>query len=85
MQVGVLKVGQYFPFWINHQSVLHLKVASTEPTELVKLGIGLELAVAPRPRKRTQLLNSSPEAATPPMPGARDVAWLRMEVILSIS
>ena len=79
-QVGVLKAGQYFPFWVNHQSVLHLKVAATEPANLVKLGIGLELIVAPRPRKRSQLLSSSHENEAPSMPAARDVAWIRMQV-----
>lgn len=77
----MLRRGQYFPFWVNHQSVLHLKVASTEPAELVKLGIGLELAVAPRPRNRPQLLASSQEAGI--TPSARDVAWLRVQVFPS--
>ena len=74
-------MGQYFPFWVNHQSVLHLKVASMEPADLVKLGIGLELAVAPRPRMRAQLLGSSQEAGEASAPKAQDVAWLRMQVL----
>lgn len=83
-QVGVLKAGQYFPFWVNHQSVLHLKVAATEPAGLIKLGIGLELIVAPRPRKRSQLPTISHEKDTPSMPTARDVAWIRMQVFLQV-
>ena len=50
-QVGVVQVGQAFPFWVRHQTVLRMKVSTALPASLVGLVPGSEVAVAPRPRR----------------------------------
>ena len=52
MQVGVVRVGQPFPFWVRSQMQLILKVSAAVPADLVRLVVGAEVAVAPRPRSR---------------------------------
>ena len=51
MQVGVVQLGQAFPFWARKQIKLLLKVSTAHPASLVRLRSGSEIAVAPRPRR----------------------------------
>ena len=83
MQLGVVSVGQPFPFWAGRQTPLFLRVATAEPAPLVRLTRGLELAVAPRPRKRPQKDAIGPEAGREEegaLPHPNQVAWLRLQV-----
>lgn len=50
-QVGVVQAGQAFPVWVRG-ALLFLRVTSTAPAPVVRLVLGAELAVAPRPRLR---------------------------------
>lgn len=50
--MGMVAVGQPFPFWVKGQTALHLKASSAVPADLVRLQPGCEVAVAPRPRDR---------------------------------
>ena len=81
MQVGLLETGQSFPFWIRNQTVLHLRVAIAEPDGVVKLGMGTELAVAPRPRQRQQIIGDGQGSSKTLLPRAQDVTWVRMQVL----
>ena len=90
LQVGVVAVGQPFPVWVNAQTALTLKVSAAVPADLVRLVLGAEMAVAPRPRVkattpvaaaaklpngRGSSAEAQPTKAAPPPP-----AWLRIQV-----
>ncbi|KAK9829370.1 hypothetical protein WJX72_005440 [[Myrmecia] bisecta] len=51
-QVGAVRAGQPFPFWVKNQSALYLRVATAIPADLVRLVQGAEVAIAPRTRAR---------------------------------
>ena len=80
LQVGVVHAGQPFPFWVSSQTVLYLRVREVQPATLAKLGRGVELVVAPRPRKKAQVTGVGSEKTGPAMPDPREVMWLRMNV-----
>lgn len=50
--MGMIAVGQPFPFWVKGQTALRLKASSAVPADIVRLQPGSEVAVAPRPRAR---------------------------------
>eukprot|EP00208_Stichococcus_sp_RCC1054_P007212 CAMPEP_0206141208 /NCGR_PEP_ID=MMETSP1473-20131121/12132_1 /ASSEMBLY_ACC=CAM_ASM_001109 /TAXON_ID=1461547 /ORGANISM="Stichococcus sp, Strain RCC1054" /LENGTH=672 /DNA_ID=CAMNT_0053535677 /DNA_START=68 /DNA_END=2082 /DNA_ORIENTATION=+ len=51
-QMGMIAVGQPFPFWVKGQTALRLKASSAVPADIVRLQPGSEVAVAPRLRAR---------------------------------
>ena len=72
-QVGVVQLGQAFPFWVRHQTVLRMKVSTALPASLVRLVPGSEVAVAPRPRRtlaQQNALQSSDVQTTAPAAAA---------------
>lgn len=75
----MVQAGQPFPFWVSQQTVLYLRVASAEPASLARLGRGVELVVAPRPRRKAQVTGVGADAG-PAVPDPADVMWLRMNV-----
>lgn len=82
-QVGVVSLGQQFPFWVRGQSVLTLTVAAAAPEHVVRLARGLELSVAPRPRRRPQATRpaTDPGSADSDALPAIPAAWLRLQVL----
>lgn len=43
VQVGLVRVGQPFPFWVRNQTQLRLKVSAAVPADLVRLVPGSEV------------------------------------------
>lgn len=76
-----MQSGQSFPFWVGGHTVLHLRVSKAEPASVVKLGVGLELAVAPRPRQRKESIAAPRPASAVTNSDPRDALWLRMQVL----
>lgn len=91
-QVGVVRVGQPFPFWVRSQMQIILKVSAAVPADLVRLVAGAEVAVAPQPRSRPPLADSrilAPSEAA--VDGeeetgerAQTVVWLRIQVCMEV-
>jgi hypothetical protein len=79
VQVGVVQVGQPFPFWASQQTVLYMKVAAAKPASLTKLCRDVELLVAPRPRRKPQVTGAGADSG-PTVPDPDDVIWLRINV-----
>lgn len=90
LQVGVVQVGQAFPFWVRQQTVLQLKVSTALPASLVRLAVGAEVAIAPRPRRtlaQQKALLPGASSTSSQSGSAEDQAdtWLRLQVdILSL-
>lgn len=87
-QVGMVAVGQPFPFWVHGKTMLTLKVSAAVPADLVRLVHGCEVYVAPRPRQRTAPTvpnGSAAGTAQPPGRAAEPLppVWLRIQVRLS--
>ena len=82
MQVGVVSVGQPFPFWVRGQSVLTLRVATARPEPVVRLALGAEVSVAPCPRVRPQAQAEVNGASVdaPSDASAVPATWLRLQV-----
>ena len=82
MQVGVVSVGQPFPFWVRGQSALTLRVATARPEPVVRLALGAEVSVAPCPRVRPQPAAATDGASVDAQPSALSApaAWLRLQV-----
>ncbi|BDA47966.1 probable peroxisome biogenesis factor 1 [Coccomyxa sp. Obi] len=80
-QVGVVSVGQPFPFWVRGQSVLTLRVATARPEPVVRLALGAEVSVAPCPRVRPQVAAAAEGASVDAQPSAPSApaAWLRLQ------
>lgn len=83
-QVGMVAVGQPFPFWVHGKTMLTLKVSAAVPADLVRLVHGCEVYVAPRPRQRTAPAASDGSAAGTAQSPARAVeplppVWLRIQ------
>lgn len=53
LQVGVLAQGQRFPVWVHGQSCVRLRVLSSSPAPVVRLGPGTELIISPKERGAT--------------------------------
>lgn len=84
-QVGVVAVGQPFPFWVRKNTMLTLRVSAAVPADLVRLVHGSEVYVAPRPRQRavppvgavgSGAAANALRAPAPPLPPV----WLRIQV-----
>ena len=87
MQVGVVTVGQPFPFWVRGQSVLTLRVATARPEPVVRLALGAEVSVAPCPRVKPQAQAEMNGATVDAQPAASSApaTWLRIQVSTSIA
>lgn len=91
-QVGVVRVGQPFPFWVRSQMQIILKVSAAVPADLVRLVAGAEVAVAPQPRSRPHMSDSRflapSEAAVDggeeTGESAQRVVWLRIQVCVEV-
>ena len=86
-QVGVVQVGQAFPFWVRHQTVLRMKVSTALPASLVRLVPGSEVAVAPRPRRtlaKQNALQSSDVQTTAPAAAAQEEEAHQTDVCLRL-
>ena len=94
VQVGVVSVGQHFPFWVRQQAPILLCVSAAEPGPVAYLGRGAEVSVAPRPRAnpavqrpvtslpgRPVTAANSPVTAVNSSPaGYGPLIWLRVKV-----
>ncbi|KAK9907564.1 hypothetical protein WJX75_006024 [Coccomyxa subellipsoidea] len=80
-QVGVVSVGQPFPFWVRGQSVLTLRVATARPEPVVRLSLGAEVSVAPCPRVKPQAQAEMNGATVDAQPAASSApaTWLRIQ------
>lgn len=78
--MGMISVGQPFPFWVRDQTPLRLKASSAVPADLVRLAAGVEIAVAPRVRQRKPV----PGASLPRRSQSEEqlplAVWLRVQV-----
>ena len=92
-QVGVVRVGQPFPFW-RGATQLNLRVSAAVPADLVRLAAGSEVAVAPRPRQRpaaasgggsVAVENGSATEQDAQQPGVKGtMTWLRVQVVCDV-
>jgi hypothetical protein len=74
-------MGQPFPFWVRGQSVLTLRVSMAKPEAMVRLAPGVEVSVAPRPRRRPQALSKDAQEHDGGLgPAWIPPAWLRLQV-----
>jgi Peroxisome biogenesis factor 1, N-terminal len=84
VQVGVVAVGQPFPFWVRSKAMLTLRVSAAVPTDLVRLVGGCEVYVAPRPRQQGTAAaapgSSSTAAGVGPPAESPAPVWLRIQV-----